>query len=425
MISMDSFLSLESLTAADLNGKAVLVREDLNVPVNEQGKITDDTRIREALPTLRHLLDAGARVYVTAHFGRPKGDTLEARSTDALRLKPVAEALEKQLGKVITYAPNAITPKDWLAQHPAPEPGSLVLLENSRFHPGEEKNDTELARAFAEGIDIYVNDAFGAAHRAHASTEGVAHHAPKTIAGLLMQRELRALARVVNDPQMPVVAIIGGSKVSTKIGVIENLLQKVDRLLIGGAMMFTFYKAQGLHVGDSLVEDDFIDVAARLLERSEGKLVLPTDVVIAEHFPKDGDAGVIETVPASAIPEERIGLDIGPETIHYYNNWISESRTLVWNGPMGVFETPPFDKGTRALADAIAKQSVTQAKPEGKTYSVLGGGDTLAALSQSGMDPDAFSHVSTGGGASLEYLEGKALPGIAALKQQAATAGGA
>ncbi|MFN3925825.1 MAG: phosphoglycerate kinase [Pseudanabaenaceae cyanobacterium] len=393
--------TLASLTPAELAGKRVFVRVDFNVPQDDSGAITDDTRIRAALPTVRYLIDGGAKVILASHLGRPKG------VTEKLRLNPVADRLSELLGKPVVKCDDCIG--ETVAQAVANmQSGDVLLLENVRFYPEEEKNDPEFAQKLASNADLYVNDAFGAAHRAHASTEGVAKYLKPAVAGFLLEKELQYLSGAVDNPQRPLAAIIGGSKVSSKIGVIENLLDKVNKLLIGGGMIFTFFKARGLSVGKSLVEDDKLELAKSLEAKAKEKgveLLLPTDVVVADEFKPDANA---QTVQVGNIPEGWMGLDIGPETITAFQNALSDCKTVVWNGPMGVFEFDRFAQGTeaiaRTLADLTAKGAIT----------IIGGGDSVAAVEKVGLT-DKMSHISTGGGASLELLEGKILPGIAAL----------
>lgn len=391
----------------DWQGKRALVREDFNVPMNEQGEITDDTRIREALPTLRYLSEQGARVIIASHLGRPKGE-----SNPAFSMRPVAERLQDLMpGCVVRFRdnPDLSDAAGSIADLP---PGGVLLLENMRFHAGEEKNDPELCRQLATLGDVFVNDAFGASHRAHASTEGVGRFLSPCVAGLLMEKEIRALSGVLESPE-PVTAIIGGSKISTKITVLKHLLPKVRHMIIGGGMIFTFLKAQGHPVGQSLVEEAFVETAHSLLEqiRTEGRvtLLLPEDVVVADRFAKDAESMV---VPADHIPDGQMGLDIGPRAIQAVRAVLEQSPVVLWNGPLGVFEFPRFAEGTRAVAQSLAQRTM-----EGRCKSILGGGDTVAALEQFGMPPSSFTHVSTGGGASLEFLEGRILPGIAILDE--------
>ncbi len=408
---MVSFRRLDSLTDSDLRGKRVLVREDLNVPLAVPAEgvgagtpfITDDTRIRAALPTLRYLRDHGARVIVASHLGRPKG------ADPKLSLAPIAARLSELLGVAVRLAPDSVGP-EVLGLASALSDGSVLLLENIRFHPEEEKNDPAFARQLAELADLYVNDAFGTAHRAHASTEGVAHCLP-AVAGFLMSRELEALGQILEQPRRPFWAIIGGAKVSTKIGVIRHLGAKVDGLVIGGAMAFTFLKAQGHATGKSLVEADQIPVAREILadlERRGVPLLLPVDSVVAPSL--DGPvAGVV----GLDIPDDLIGVDIGPASIEAIRQALASARAILWNGPMGVFEHPDFAKGTLAVARMLSEYTRAGAT------TAVGGGDSVAALEQSG-EAEHVTHVSTGGGASLEFLEGRVLPGVAALSQQEA-----
>ncbi len=393
--------TLSSLTPADLAGKRVFVRVDFNVPQDDTGAITDDTRIRAALPTINYLISAGAKVILASHLGRPKG------VTESLRLNPVAARLSELLGKPVVKCDDCIG--ETVAQAVANMAnGDVVLLENVRFYAEEEKNDPAFAQKLAEVADLYVNDAFGAAHRAHASTEGVAKYLKPAVAGFLLDRELQYLSGAIDNPQRPLAAIIGGSKVSSKIGVIENLLDKVDKLLIGGGMIFTFFKAQGLSVGKSLVEDDKLELAKALTAKAQAKgvqFLLPSDVVVADAFKPDANS---QTVSVHSIPDGWMGLDIGADTIATFQSALADCKTIVWNGPMGVFEFDQFAVGTeaiaRTLADLTAKGAVT----------IIGGGDSVAAVEKVGVSQQ-MSHISTGGGASLELLEGKVLPGIAAL----------
>jgi phosphoglycerate kinase len=395
--------SLASLTAAELAGKKVLVRVDFNVPQDETGKITDDTRIRAALPTIKYLTEAGARVILTSHFGRPKG------VTESLRLNPVAVRLSELLGQPVVKTDDCIGDAV-AAQVNALNNGDVALLENVRFYPEEEKNDPEFAQKLASLADIYVNDAFGTAHRAHASTEGVTKYISTSVAGFLLDKELQYLSGAIDNPKRPLAAIVGGSKVSSKIGVIETLLDKVDYLLLGGGMIFTFYKARGLSVGKSLVEEDKLDLA-RALEKKAAergvKFLLPTDVVVADNFKPDANA---QTVSIDNIPDGWMGLDIGPDSVKVFQEALSNCKSAIWNGPMGVFEFDKFAVGTEAIAHTLADLTATG------TITIIGGGDSVAAVEKVGV-ADKMSHISTGGGASLELLEGKILPGIAALNE--------
>ena len=387
-------------------GKRALVREDFNVPLNEQGVITDDTRIREALPTLRYLLEQGAKVIVMSHLGRPKGKVDSKYS-----LAPVAKRLQELLSGVNVVFDSSTDLNEAVQRVDQLSSGQLLLLENVRFYPGEEKNDPALAKQLAALGDIYVNDAFGTAHRAHASTEGVAHLLPTRVAGFLMEKEIKALSSVLNSDK-PLTAIIGGSKISTKITVLENLLPKVRHMIIGGGMIFTFLKAQGLSVGNSLVEEDFVETAKKLLADAKAStkvtLVLPNDIQIANQFAADAESQIVD---ADEIPDGWMGLDIGPNSISRIQEILSQSPLVLWNGPLGVFEFPRFANGTRAVAETLANQT-----EKGQCQSILGGGDTVASIEQFQIPPTRFTHVSTGGGASLEFLEGKTLPGIAALE---------
>ena len=394
--------TLANLSAADLSGKRVLVRADFNVPLNDQGSITDDTRIRAALPTIQDLISKGAKVILSSHFGRPKGQVVES-----MRLTPIATRLSELLGKPITKCDDCIG--DAVASTVAAmQPGDVVLLENVRFYAEEEKNDPEFAKKLASVADLYVNDAFGTAHRAHASTEGVTHYLSPSVAGFLIEKELEYLQNAIENPQRPLAAIVGGSKVSSKIGVIETLLDKVDKLLIGGGMIFTFYKARGLSVGKSLVEEDKLDLAKSLEAKAKERgvaLLLPTDVVVADNFAPDANA---QTVSIENIPDGWMGLDIGPDSVKVFQDALADCKTVIWNGPMGVFEFDKFAQGTEAIAYSLADITKTGAA------TIIGGGDSVAAVEKVGV-ADQMSHISTGGGASLELLEGKELPGIAAL----------
>ncbi|OLT61996.1 phosphoglycerate kinase [Moorena bouillonii] len=394
--------SVANLSESDLAGKTVLVRADLNVPLDDNGTITDDTRIRAALPTVQDLLKKGAKVILCSHLGRPKGQVKES-----LRLTPVANRLSELLGQPVTMCKDCVG-DEVAAQVGALENGQVALLENLRFHAGEEKNDPEFTKQLASLADLYVNDAFGTAHRAHASTEGVTHYLSPSVAGYLIEKELQYLQNAVENPEKPLAAIIGGSKVSSKIGVIDTLLEKVDKLLIGGGMIFTFYKARGMSVGKSLVEDDKLDLAKSLEAKAKERgveLLLPTDVVIADNFAPDANS---QTVSIEAIPDGWMGLDIGPDSVKVFQEALADCKTVIWNGPMGVFEFDKFAKGTEAIANSMAELTKTGAS------TIIGGGDSVAAVEKVGV-ADQMSHISTGGGASLELLEGKVLPGIAAL----------
>jgi phosphoglycerate kinase len=399
--------TLANLKTEDLAGKKVLVRVDFNVPQAEDGSITDDTRIRAALPTIKHLINAGAKTILVTHLGRPKGDTLADRIKDKLRVNPVAQRLSELLGQPVVKCDDCIGPQV-VSQIEALPSGGVALLENVRFYPGEEANDPEFAKELASLAEIYVNDAFGAAHRAHASTAGVAQFLRPAVAGFLLDLELQYLSGAIDRPQRPLAAIVGGSKVSSKIGVIEALLGKVNKLLIGGGMIFTFFKARGLQVGKSLVEDDKLELAKSLeaMARERGvELLLPTDVVVADQFAADAQSQV---VPIDRIPDGWMGLDIGPDSVKSFQDALADCKTVIWNGPMGVFEFDQFAKGTEAIARTLAELTSKG------TITIIGGGDSVAAVEKVGV-ADRMSHISTGGGASLELLEGKILPGIAAL----------
>jgi 3-phosphoglycerate kinase len=395
-----------SILDIDFAGKRALTRVDFNVPLDDAQRITDDTRIEAALPTLRHMLDAGAKVVLMSHLGRPKG-----KPKPEFSLRPVAMHLSVILGRDVRFASDCIG-ESTVAMVQSMSPGDVVLLENLRFHAEEEANDEDFSRQLAALGDVYVNDAFGSAHRAHASTEGVTRYLSPAVAGLLMQKEIAFLGRAVSDPERPYTAILGGAKISGKIDVIQNLLGKVDTLLIGGGMMFTFLKAKGYEIGSSLLEEDKLALASSILDHAEAegkRLLLPVDTVVGCEFRNDTE---IRTVSVDVIPSDMMGLDIGPETSALFTRHIKESRTVVWNGPMGVFEMPAFARGTmdiaRALVDVTRDGAIT----------VVGGGDSAAAVVQAGFAAEV-SHVSTGGGASLEFLEGKALPGVEALSDRA------
>jgi phosphoglycerate kinase len=393
--------SLASLSAADISGKRALVRVDFNVPVNDEGKITDDTRIRAALPTIQDLIEKGAKVILVSHFGRPKG------VDDKLRLTPVAARLSELLGQEVVKTDDSIG-DEVAAKVAALENGQVLLLENVRFYKEEEKNDPEFAKKLAANADFYVNDAFGTAHRAHASTEGVTKFLSPSVAGYLVEKELEYLQNAIENPQRPLAAIIGGSKVSSKIGVIETLLEKCDKLIIGGGMIFTFYKARGLDVGKSLVEEDKLELAKSLEAKAKERgvtFLLPTDIVSADKFAPDANA---TTVSIENIPADGMGLDIGPDSVKVFQEALADTKTVIWNGPMGVFEFDKFAVGTEAIARTLAEIGKTG------TTTIIGGGDSVAAVEKVGL-AEQMSHISTGGGASLELLEGKVLPGIAAL----------
>lgn len=401
-------MSIRRLVDSEIRGNRVLVRTDFNVPLDkETGEITDDTRIRAALPTLRYLVERGSKVVVCTHLGRPKGKAVES-----MRLDPVARRLselldnETNVSKVDTcVGPDARKAAERL------QDGDVLLLENVRFHAEEERNDPGFARQLRDssGATYYVNDAFGTAHRAHASTEGVAHFVDKAVAGFLMEKELDFLQGTLRTPKRPFVAVTGGAKVSSKLPVLSSLLAKVDSLLLGGGMIFTFLKAQGVSVGDSLLEKDMVPLAKKLMsdaETSGVRLMLPEDIVVTDSFQADATTRVVST--SEGIPDGWIGVDIGPRTIRTYAEALKGSKTVIWNGPMGVFEMEPFAKGTFGVADAIAECS------DAGALSIIGGGDSVAAVESAGL-AGRMSHISTGGGASLELLEGKVLPGVAAL----------
>jgi len=391
--------TVRNLRAEELRGKRALVRVDFNVPLDDKGQVTDDTRIRASLPTIELLLDRGARVVLLSHLGRPKG-----KPDPKYSLEPVGRRLQKLIPKKhVCFVESTDTDEAVKSTHD--KTCDVVLLENTRFLGGEESNDPRLARGLAELGDVYVNDAFGSAHRAHASTEGIAHHLRPAVAGLLMEVELDYLGQALTDPKRPFIAVLGGAKISGKIDVIENMLPKVDRMVIGGAMACTFFKAMGVETGKSLVELDRVEMARELLKRGKEKLVLPTDAVVAPALEQSNAA---HEVARNAIPANEAMFDIGRRSEQAFAEIISAARTVVWNGPMGVFETPPFDHGTQAVAQALAV-----ATDRGAT-TIVGGGDSAAAVAQLGLDA-RMSHVSTGGGASLEFLEGKTLPGVAAL----------
>lgn len=400
------------LGKSELQSKKALVRVDFNVPQNEDGTVAEDLRIRAALPTIKHLVENGARVILVSHLGRPKGKRKEEFS-----LEPVSRYLDglvrKELGE--KYAPvlfceDCVGPKAKAMVDSLPD-GRICLLENVRFYEGEEKNDPDFARQLADLADLYVNDAFGAAHRAHASTEGVSHFLTPSLAGVLMDKEISMLASALNNPQRPVATIIGGAKVSSKIGVLDNLLDKVDVIVIGGAMAFTFLKAQGLETGKSLVEEDRLDYCLKLEKKAKElgvKLILPRDVVCTPEL-KAGQKTV--TVKVDSIPADLMGLDVGPETVAEVKEALESARTILWNGPMGVFEIEEFQNGTFEIIDTLVR--LTREKG---VKTIVGGGDSVAALKEKKVDNSALTHVSTGGGASLEFLEGIELPGIACLQ---------
>ena len=399
---MISKRTIRDLTDAEVRGKRALVRVDFNVPLDDSGAVTDDTRIRAALPTIDALIARSARVVLLSHLGRPKGKP-EAKYS----LAPVTKRLGELTSHPVRFV-AALDGDDAVAATRALTDGQILLLENTRFSPGEEKNDDALAQSLARLGDLYVNDAFGAAHRAHSSTAGVAKHLHPAVAGLLMEKELEYLGAALADPQRPFIAVLGGSKISGKIDVIEALLPKVDGLLIGGAMANTFYKAMGLETGKSLVEPDRVELAKSLLDRAAYRLTLPHDAIVAASLDQPNAAHVVRR---DGIPPNEAMYDIGPDTIRSYSRAIATAKTILWNGPMGVFEKPPFDAGTNAVAQAMA-----EATGRGAT-TIVGGGDSAAAVTEAGLEK-RMSHVSTGGGASLEFLEGKPLPGVDALEDR-------
>lgn len=387
-------LNVESV---DVKGKRVLVRCDFNVPLNDKQEITDDTRIVAALPTIEYLIKNGAKVILCSHMGKPKGEP-----KPELSLAPVAKRLSEKLGKDVVFAADDnVVGDNAKAAVAAMAEGDVVLLQNTRYRKEETKNVEEFSKELASLADVFVNDAFGTAHRAHCSNVGVSALVKPAVAGYLIEKEIKFLGNAVNSPVRPLVAILGGSKVSTKISVIENLLKKVDKLIIGGGMAYTFFAAQGKTIGTSLVEPDYIDYAKKMLDEGKDKLVLPIDTVITEKFDNDAPSQIVE----GDIPDGWMGLDIGPKTIELFKSVLADAKTVVWNGPMGVFEMPNFAKGTNAILDLLVDLDAT---------TIVGGGDSVAAVNQAGAG-DKMSHVSTGGGASMEFLEGKDLPGIVAL----------
>jgi phosphoglycerate kinase len=400
--------TLANLSSADLANKRVFVRVDFNVPLDkETGAITDDTRIRAALPTIKDLASKGAKVILASHFGRYKD--VEKNGKAKYTLAPVAQRLSELLGTPVTFVSDCIG-ADAAAQVGALQSGQVALLENVRFYPGEESNDPEFAKQLAAHADLFVNDAFGTAHRAHASTEGVTHYLSPNVAGYLIEKELQYLQNAIDNPQRPLAAIVGGSKVSSKIGVIEALLDKVDKIFLGGGMIFTFYKARGLNVGKSLVEEDKLELARALELKAKEKgvqFLLPVDVIVADNFAPDANA---QTVSVDNIPDGWMGLDIGPESVKEFLTALEDVKSVIWNGPMGVFEFDKFAVGTEAIARSLATLTSKG------TITIIGGGDSVAAVEKVGL-ADQMSHISTGGGASLELLEGKVLPGIAALDE--------
>jgi phosphoglycerate kinase len=391
-------MSYPSIRDLDLNGKRVFIRVDFNVPLvkNEKGEmeISSDKRIKSSLPTIQYALDHGAGVILASHLGRPKG-----KPNPEMSLRPAAVRLAELLGRPVKMAPDCVGPE---VEAMLPKPGEVLLLENLRYHAEEEKNDPEFSKKLAALCDVYINDAFGSAHRAHSSTEGIVHFVPTAAAGLLMEKELQYLGMATTNPPRPCVAILGGAKVSDKIEVIENLGKIVDQLVIGGAMAYTFLKAQGKPTGKSLVEEDKVDLAKKLLAELGSKLMLPVDHVVVSQIAAGAAHETVETIPA-----DKIAVDIGPKSIELFSKVIATAKTVIWNGPMGIFEMPPFNTGTVALANAVANSSAT---------SIVGGGDSEKAIKAAGVTAK-ISHVSTGGGASLEFLAGIKLPGVAALER--------
>ncbi|NDI36558.1 phosphoglycerate kinase [Chengkuizengella sediminis] len=393
-------MNKQSIRDVDVNGKKVFVRVDFNVPLKD-GRITDDTRIRATLPTIQHLVEQGAKVILASHLGRPKGNVVEE-----MRLTPAAERLSKLIGKPVKKLDEAFGPAVQ-AEIDQLNNGDIVVLENTRFYAGEEKNDPELAKAFADLADLYVNDAFGAAHRAHASTEGIAKHIP-AVAGFLMEKELEVLGKALNNPERPFTAIVGGAKVKDKIDVINKLIEIADDIIIGGGLAYTFIKAQGNEIGKSLVDNEKLDLALEFIQKAKDKGVnfhLPVDVVVTDDFSADANTQIVNI---DEIPADWEGIDIGPKSREKYKEIILNSKLVVWNGPMGVFEIQPFSHGTKAVAQACAETS---------GYTVIGGGDSAAAVEKFDF-ADKMDHISTGGGASLEFMEGKALPGVVALNDK-------
>ena len=399
-----SKLSLSSLDKSKLEGKKVLVRVDFNVPLNDSGQITDDTRIRAAIPTIKYLINNSAKVILAAHFGRPKG-----KVNEKMRLTPVAARLSDILEQKVNLTESCIGEEAQVKSNSLNN-GDVLLLENVRFYEEEEKNDLDFAKNLASHADMYVNDAFGAAHRAHASTQGVTQFLEPAVAGFLLEKELKYLQGAIDAPKRPLAAIVGGSKVSSKIGVLDSLLDKCDKIIIGGGMIFTFYKARGLDVGKSLVEEDKLELARNLEAKAKTKgveLLLPSDVLLANEFSPDAESKVSQI---DSISGDWMGLDIGPQSIKVFQNALAECKTIIWNGPMGVFEFDKFAEGTNAIATTLADLSSFS-----EVCTIIGGGDSVAAVEKAGL-AEKMSHISTGGGASLELLEGKTLPGVAALK---------
>ncbi|MGQ9645437.1 MAG: phosphoglycerate kinase [Thermodesulfobacteriota bacterium] len=393
-------MAIRTIDQVELNGRRVFLRVDFNVPLNEKNEITDDTRIVESLPTLHSVMERGGKLILASHLGRPKG-----KRDPKYSLAPVAERLSKLLGKKVVLAKDCIG-EDVRNQIEGMKAGDVLLLENLRFHPEEEKNEDNFSKALASLCDVYVNDAFGAAHRAHASTEGMTRYVKAVAAGFLMMKEIECLEKALVNPQKPYVAILGGAKISDKIGVIENLLEKVTTLLVGGGMAYTFLRAKGFGVGKSLVEEDQIKFSTTLMESAKGKVkfLLPSDHMAAERMDVQAKREIVRN---EEIPSDWICVDIGPETVKIFSEEIKSAKTIVWNGPMGVFEIEPFSRGTFAIAQAVAGSSA---------FSIVGGGDSVLAVKKAGV-AEKIGHISTGGGASLEFLEGKKLPGIEALRR--------
>ena len=392
---------MKTLDDLDLKGKRVFMRVDFNVPLDKERRVKDDLRIRAVLPSIRKVIDSGGRLILASHLGRPKG-----KVADEFSLRPVAEYLSNLLGKRIPLVPDCVGPEVEKQVSLLIE-GEALLLENLRFHPEEEKNDPEFSRRLAELADIYVNEAFAVSHRAHASVEGITRFVPVCVAGYQLQKEIEYFKKVMDNPQRPLAIIVGGMKVSTKLGLLDNLIPKIDCLIIGGAMANTFFKAQGKEVGKSLVEDDYIETAARLLEsanKREVKVFLPVDAVVAADAESGGD---VRQVSIDKVPKDTMILDIGAQSVQVFESVLQSCKTIIWNGPMGVFETPPFNKGTFALAEFMGSLRV---------LTVVGGGDSAAAIRQAHAE-NKVSYVSTGGGAFLELLEGKDLPGVLALQR--------
>jgi phosphoglycerate kinase len=394
-------MAIRTIDQIELKGKRVFIRVDFNVPLDEKNRVTDDTRILLSLPTIRFVSEAGGKLILASHLGRPKGE-----KDPKFSMAPVAERLSQLVGEKVALATDCIG-EEVQKQIGGMGEGEILLLENLRFHPEEEKNDEVFSKALASLCDVYVNDAFGTAHRAHASTEGMARYVKTVAAGFLMMKEVEGLEKALLNPQKPYVAILGGAKISDKIGVIQNLLDKVNTLLIGGGMAYTFLKAEGFQIGKSLVEEDQIGFSLNLLEKAEGKIkfLLPSDHIAAERMDVQAKREIVKN---DQIPSGWVCLDIGPETVKTFSEEIKSAKTIVWNGPMGVFEMEPFSQGTFAIAKAIANSSA---------FSIVGGGDSVAAVNKAGV-ADQISHISTGGGASLEFLEGKKLPGIEALRRE-------